>query len=115
MLQIQAWNQDPKQKLKIILPNNDTIDMQIEYKPLQYGWFINSLSYNDFTLTGLRITTNLNILYQYKNKLPFGILIQTVGNREPYLVSDFQTGACKMFILTAEELDQLENIYSGQV
>ena len=81
---------------------------------MQYGWFINDLEYQDFLLQGLRVCNSPNMLYQFQNKLPFGIGCFSTGNREPSLQQDFSSGASKLYILNEEEVAEYsEYIRSG--
>ncbi len=82
--------------------------MTIQYQAQQYAWFILSLTYAplNFTLTGMQITANPNMLNQWKNSLPFGLGCFVAGNREPTQLQDFSSGAASLFILTAAEVAQ---------
>lgn len=115
MFLIQQINSQPRQKLTLILSDGSSFDLTIEYKPLQVGWFITEISYQGFIINGMRITTNPNILYQYKNQIPFGLACFTDGNQEPMLSEDFSSGRSKLYILSAEEVDELTELYRGQI
>lgn len=105
MYLIQQFTSDPLQKQNLILPTGNQFGLTIYYRPLQYGWFINELSYGDFVLRGLRITNSPNMLNQFRNQIPFGIGCFTLANREPTQQDDFLSGASKLYILTEAECD----------
>lgn len=115
MYQVTNISNAAKQRLNLVTPEGELIVMSIEYKPLQYGWFITELTYNDFVLRGVRLVTSPNVLYQFKNKLPFGLCIKNKNNFEPMLQQDFSSGNSTMFILTSDEVEQLENFLSGEI
>lgn len=104
MLRIQQITQDPLQRQNIVLPDGSSFTLTMYYIPLQQGWFIQELTYNDFTLNNLRITVSPNILYQWKNYIPFGISCVCESNREPSLQEDFSSGAAKLYVLTEDEV-----------
>lgn len=77
------------------------------------GWFINEISRNDFVLRGVRITNSPNILNQFRNKIPFGLACYSTDNREPAYQDDFSTGASKLYILSAEEVEEYAEYLSN--
>lgn len=115
MFQIQNLTTDSRQKQVLVLPNGDQIQIQIYFVPMQLGWFITRLIYKDFTLNGLRITNSPDLLYQFRNQLPFGLACFSAGNVEPMQIQDFQSGVSKLFILTQDEVSLYTGILNGQV
>ncbi len=114
MLQITQLTLEPKQNMTVALPNGDIFTMNVRYKPQQQGWFIENLTYSDFVLNSLRITTSPNMLLQWRNFLPFGLGCFSVNNREPMLLEDFTSGDCKLYVLSqAEVQDYVDFITYG--
>lgn len=109
MFIVDSITSDAKQKQNLVLPSGATFTVEMEYKPLQQGWFFTSISYGDFTLTNLRICTSPNLLHQYKNKLPFGIAVTSLQNGEPTQQQDFFVGNSVMYVLTEEEVAEYAN------
>lgn len=101
------------QKQTPILTDGTPLQLQIKFVPLQFGWFIDSLVYKDFVLNGFRISNSPNMLYQFKNLIPFGLACISKGDREPTLQQDFLSGASKLYILSAEEVQQYSDFLSG--
>lgn len=112
MLVVQAPTANTLQKQILILEDGTQITITIEFKPMQFGWFIRELIYEDFTLNGFRIFTSPNILYQFKNLIPFGLMCTTKDGQEPKLQQDFSSGYASLFVLTSSEVDQLAALYS---
>jgi hypothetical protein len=104
MYLIQNITSNPSQAQTLILPNGQQTNLTISYYPQQYAWFIVSLTYGTFTLTGIQITTNPNLLHQWRNQLPFGLACFVSGNREPTQQQDFSSGAAQLYILSAAEV-----------
>lgn len=101
---IQQITSDPTQTQTLILPNGQQMNLTISYAAQQYAWFILKLTYGTFTLTGMQITANPNMLLPWQNSLPFGLGCFVSGNREPTQLQDFQSGAAKLYILTQAEV-----------
>lgn len=115
MFQVQNISGDAKQKQTLVLPDGTTISFTISYVPLQLGWFILNLTYRGFVLNGLRITNSPNMLYQFRNQIPFGLACFSPSQREPYLQEDFVSGASLLYVLTEEEVNEYAEYLSGQV
>jgi hypothetical protein len=104
MYLIQRVTAAPLQSQTLVLEDGSSVFLELYYRPLQQGWFINELSYGDFTIYGVRIVNSPNLLHQFRNLLPFGLGCFSTGNREPGLQEDFISGASKLYILTAAEV-----------
>lgn len=114
MLLIKNITADTKQRQGLVLPDGSFVQITLYFIPMQLGWFITQLTYGDFVLNGLRITNSPNMLYQFKNQIPFGIACFSKDNREPSLLEDFSSGASQLYILTEEEVDEYARFLSGQ-
>jgi hypothetical protein len=115
MFQIQNLTSDSRQKQTLVLPDGSQIQISIYFVPMQFGWFITSLIYKDFTLNNLRISNSPNMLHQFRNQIPFGLACFSAQNREPSLSDDFSSGASKLFVLDANEVNYYAELLSGQV
>lgn len=113
MFQIQNLTSDSRQKQNLVLPDGSQIGIEIYFVPMQYGWFITTLTYKDFVLTGLRITNSPNILYQWRNQIPFGLACFSKSDREPSQAGDFATGASNLFILSEADVNAYTEFLSG--
>ncbi len=109
MYLIQQITSNPSQSQTLILPNGTPANLTINYAPQQYAWFIQSLVYQTFTLTGLQITASPNMLHQWRNLIPFGLGCFVTANREPTQQQDFSSGAAKLYILSASEVAYYTN------
>lgn len=106
MFLIQNITSAPLQTQTLVLPDSTTVSIEIYFRPMQFGWFLNNITYGDFILNGLRITNNPNMLLQYQNQIPFGIACYSTANREPMLQEDFLSGASQLYILSEAEVKE---------
>lgn len=106
MYLIQQVTADALQQQTLILPDGSGILLQLYFRPMQYGWFVNELTWGTFTIKGLRITNSPNMLHQFKNQIPFGLGCFSAANREPTLQEDFLSGASKLYLLTEDEIEE---------
>lgn len=115
MIYIDQISNDTLQEHTILLPDNSSFILELYYVPMQYGWFINNLTYGEFVLKGQRLCSAPNIIHQFRNILPFGIACFTVSNREPMFQDDFSTQASQIFLLSKDEVTEYERYLSDQV
>lgn len=115
MFQIQNLTNNSRQKQTLFLPDGTFILIEIYFIEMQQGWFITSLQYGDFSVSGLRICNSPNLLRQFKNQIPFGLACFSTAEREPSLVDDFLSSNSQLFILTESEVQEYEDYLSGQV
>ncbi len=113
MLQIQNITNDPLQSQNFILPDGTSMQIVMQFNPLQFGWFIQSLTYGTFVLQGRRICVSPNMLHQFKNILPFGLACFSNSKREPNQQNDFTSGAATLYVLTAAEVAQYTRYLGG--
>lgn len=99
---------DPYQKHTIVLDDGTSFILYLYFRPMQQGWFAERLEYPtlDFLLPTMRICNSPNMLYQWQNKLPFGLACFSAANREPSLQDDFISGASKLYVLTEAEVQE---------
>lgn len=113
MYQIQNLGANAIQQQRLVLPNGTLLSLTVSYFPQQYGWFITNMVYGSIILNGIRITNSPNMLYQFKNTLPFGLACFSTQGREPTQIGDFQSGEASLYILTAAEVLEYEAYLGG--
>ena len=112
---IQGITDSAYQESTVTLDDGTTFTIDIRFVPMQYGWFIDRLVYEDFTYYNLRICNSTNILHQFRNKIPFGLACVSVDDREPSLQEDFLNGSSKLYLLSEDETLEYARVLSGQV
>lgn len=108
MKQITELSSEPKQTIRVLLPTKELLQLNLEFKPNQNGWFF-GFTYGATTIGNLRLTARMNILREYQNTLPFGLACVTNDGLEPWFLQDFTTGRVKMYVLTPTEVQTIEN------
>lgn len=107
MYKIQNITDSPLQSMTLILYNGQPVNLTMYFISMQFGWFITNLTYGSFVLNGLRITNSPNMLYQFKNIIPFGLGCFSSQEREPTQQQDFSSGACTLFLLNDQEVQEV--------
>lgn len=115
MLKITSLTADPYQKHNVFLPDGSSFSFLLYFRPLQLGWFLNEIIFEDFTARGIRITNSPNILFQFMNQIPFGLACFSKDNREPTLLEDFVSGNSVLYVLTEDECQEYLRFVRGQV
>jgi hypothetical protein len=107
-------SQDANQKHTVIMDNGEEIVVNLRYNPTQQGWYIDvAYETGSFELKGIRVCTSPNLLRQWKNIIPFGLMITCEKNYEPVFLEDFVVGRCSLAILTADEVKTVEARYES--
>lgn len=109
MLLIQSVTSDPYQQQSVTLGDGTFVTFTLRFVPLQQTWVFDQISWQTFVVNGLRCCNSPNLLYQWKNLLPFGLGCFSKSNRDPQLQEDFQSGASKLYILTEAEVLEYED------
>jgi hypothetical protein len=73
--------------------------------------WIADFTLNDFTVRGLPVLCSLNMLRNFKNVIPFGILVLTTDGQDPRGLTDFETQYLKMYLLSQDEVEEIERTY----
>lgn len=107
MLYINKINSDAKQKYILVTENAENIDFNLYYMPSQQAWFYD-IGYGEFRANGLKVVVGPNIIRNFRKILPFGLCCTSVDGLDPFYISDFLTGRIKLYLLTPEEVDQIE-------
>lgn len=107
MTKIEGISDAANQFFTLALPNGETFELTLWFSPQQTGWFC-AVSYNDFTVNAIRVTTNPNILAQFAHLLPFGIACFTNQDQEPLFQEDFTANNAALCLLDQTDLAALE-------
>lgn len=111
MIQITSIIATPAQTFQTALADGSVLRFELTFRPRIPAFFLN-LTWNDFSLSGIKLSNNLNLLRQFR-RLPFGLLINLEDGTEPYLIDDFTTGRAKFYVLEQADLDYLDSQVGG--
>jgi len=103
MRQINQVTVNALQQQTFVLEDGTSFSFTLYYSPIQQGWFFTDITYQTFTLNGMRVTNNINMLNQWRNLIPFGIGCISKANREPSLQPDFASRASTLYVLDKAE------------
>ncbi len=110
MKQLEGIRATGTQKIGTTADNGDPISMTLAFNASTQEWKM-GIEWGDFSLKGNRIFSSPNLLSQYENIIPFGLAVITEGGGDPFLVNDFSTGRVTMYLLTPEEVVEVQDFY----
>ena len=100
-----------RQTMQVPVENSTTpLQLLLEYNPVQYAWFM-SVTWNTFSVNALQVTASPNLLRQWKNTIPFGIMVTNTANIDPITLEDFASGVSTMYVLNATDVATFENLF----
>lgn len=105
---------EEKQIQRVIMADNRFIDLTLEYKDQQQGWFA-SITYLTYTINNIRIVTSGNMLYQWRNIFQFGMSCVVEQGQEPTFQEDFLSGRAKLYILDRADTLNYSRVISGEI
>ena len=100
------------QKLSTTAYNGDIISMTLYFNAAIQGWKID-VEWNSFVLRGNRVYSSPNMLSQYEKIIPFGLACIVEGGGEPFLVNDFSQNRVNIYMLSPEEVQEVQDFFVG--
>ena len=105
---ITSITAEPKQRLVLILDNNETAVMRLYYYSSQRSWYFD-IEYNGYENKGNKVVLTPNAIRHLRRKLPFGIAFLSGSNADPFQLEDFADGTVLMVLLNQEDVQELED------
>lgn len=112
MTKISGLTSTPIQTFRSNIGDGTQATFTLKYQASSQMFFLD-VTYDEFTARGLRVCNNLNLLCQFQNRIPFGLFVECPDETEPFLINDFSAGRCSLNILTAAEVEALEDSIEG--
>jgi hypothetical protein len=107
---LSGFTEAASQVANIDIGDGTTAVLTLSYRPLQSGWFYD-LAWNgngqSFAVNGRRLVTSPNILRQFQNKLPFGLMVATNDDSEPTQQDDLSTSRATIYLLDATDISNV--------
>lgn len=100
---LTGFTSQPKQQMTFVLDDGSAVTLFMQYRTQQFGWF-SDITWQDFRLDGLRLTSSPNLLQKWENLIPFGLAILAKNNVEPLNVTDFSDTTCTVYLLNADDV-----------
>ena len=106
---IDNISNEGRQKFTILLDeDNSAIVISLTYKPTQLGWFCDiEYEKKGFSVYGMRVTNNYNLLNQWHNILPFGLACVCKDGQDPLSIQDFLVGRAEVIVLSQSEVEEV--------
>lgn len=98
------------QVLATTASNGDKITITLAFNAATQIWKMD-VEWETFALNGNRVFSSPNLLNQYEKIIPFGLAIITEGGGEPFIVNDFSSGRVNMYVLSPEEVAEINELY----
>jgi hypothetical protein len=111
MKTIRNLTADAKQRFSVVIDGYDAADCFLEFKSSQDAWFF-SMSWGTFSINNEKIVVAPNILRQFKNVLPFGILVTGIDALDPIAIDSWVNNNT-FNVLSADEVAQVETDFYG--
>lgn len=87
----------------IINSKQENYQLVFNYNQAVQGWFLDLVSEN-FKIYGIRVTSVLNILKQWSDKIGFGVAVKCEQDSEPMFFEDFTTKRARVYLLEPDDL-----------
>lgn len=112
MFQLTGVTSDPDQTFTTALSDGSKVTIRLVYRSRIQKFFVD-VTWGSWTANSLRVCNVPNILEQWTNVLPFGILCTVADGLEPFLANDFVSGRCGLYILEQADIQLIETLYQG--
>lgn len=108
MFRITSITDEPKQTYKLPIEDSDLdADMTLTWRDTQNSWFMD-VSFDTFSVKQIRVTFSPNLLIQFANRIPFGLMCVSENKQDPLDIQAFLDGTCSLNILSRAEVTELE-------
>jgi hypothetical protein len=106
---IQGITDEANQRMTLAIEGGTQAILTLKYREQQQAWYYD-LSWNGaFYVNGRRLVVNPNNLRQFKNVLPFGLMLAAASNLEPIAQNAFLNGTATLVLLNAVDVLFIES------
>lgn len=107
MIKISSISDDARQSFQLSVTGKDRATLTIEYVWNQRSW-VYSLQYKNFSTSNELLVASPNLLRQYRNIIPFGLMCTTENKLDPMVQDSFSSGVASLYYMTADDLAAME-------
>lgn len=101
------------QVTQLQLSDGTIATIELIYQGATERWIMN-LIYASKSYNGIGLCCYPNVLRQWYKILPFGIACVTNNGTDPFDINDFSSGRVLMYLLTQEDVNEIElTIFGG--
>lgn len=112
MKYLNGITSQPDQTFFTALDDGSIVTIRLVFRPRIQKFFAD-ITYGSFQLNSIRVCNVPNILEQFSNIIPFGLFCFVSDNAEPFLINDFVSGRCQLYLLNQADLNSLALAYAG--
>jgi len=105
---IDKLTSDAAQSYKLLTDDGSQFNFSLRYRPAIQCWTFD-LTWKNYTVNGIRLVNSINLLRQWHDIFPFGLVITSTDILEPQYIDDFTSGRIKVYVLNATEILDIEN------
>lgn len=100
------------QSVSFITNEGEKVTLTLRFIPSQQTWFLDVES-SSLTTRGLALATFKNILYQFKNKITWGLYVWSIDGFDPFKIDDFSSKRVCLAVLEDLENAVIEEFLNG--
>jgi hypothetical protein len=102
------------QLMTLQLADGTNATVELLYNGTTERWTMNvSYAPANFSVNGIGVCCYPNLLRQWRNLLPFGLACTSADQTDPVDVNDFYTGRVSLYVLTATDVQAIEETIFG--
>ena len=109
MRTIQNLTNAARQMAHVILDDGSRLDIKFTYLPVIQRWQLD-INHPKITLYGALLCNHPNLLRQFRNTIPFGLMCWVYDGTEPILQDDFINGRLEIDVLSLSEVIHMESL-----
>ena len=91
------------QSVSFVTAEGETVTLTLRFIPSQETWFLDVES-DSLTTRGLALTSFVNLLDPYQNKINWGLYVWSADGFDPWRIDDFTTG--RIQVAVTEDLER---------
>ena len=112
MIQVTNISDDAHQKTTVLLADNSSVVITLDYRPRTQGWVM-SVIHGVFTRKCVPLCIHPNLLRSERAIIPLGIACVSNDGVDPFDINDFSNDRVKLYVLdntgNETDVDMIEN------
>lgn len=104
---LDKLTENPQQTYTVVTEDGDRFTLSLRFLPSQSAWEV-SVVWGAVTISGISLVFSPNLLYSYKNILPFGLMVVANDSIEPSYLDDFTSGRVQLYVMIKSDIEALE-------
>lgn len=107
MRTIDNLSNDASQKVQVVIDDGSVVEVALRYLPSGQRW-VADITRDDFSVKSLGLCFHPNLLRQYRNLIPFGLMCSAVDGVDPAYIQDWVNGRCSLQVLSPADVAAIE-------